>query len=540
MSKDDDVAGGAFADNPIVYFLLIDRFHPPAASASVPAPPGGDTATFHGGTLRGVTEKIRAGWFDALGVNALWLSCPFEQIPGWVPGGHGEFEHHAYHGYFTHDYTVLDRRFGCDADLRDLVDTAHAHRLRVILDVAINHPGYLDLATVAAYMPAALAPGWRQATLADGTCHIDYDSTALVDWWGPDWVRADLPGYIAGGADDLTMQLAGLPDFRTENPAAVRLPTFLRAKADTRAVDLPRATVRDYLTTWLAAWVREFGIDGMRCDSAKHVDLATWALLKDKAGAALAAWKTDHPDSKIDDAPFWMTGEVFGHWIERGPYFDHGFDNLINFGFQHEIGERELDQVYARYAARLAGRPGYNVLSYISSHDTYLFPRDRLRDAGTALLLAPGGVQIFYGDETGRRPCAAPASDPVQATRSDMNWTTPDQAVLAHWRLLGRFRARHVALARGVHRTHGHAPCIFSRLDGMSGDRVVIGLDLWGEHLMRVGPLFDEGEELMDAYTGQRTRARSGTIRVDGRGTVLIERASAYRPPLDPGTPCTA
>lgn len=55
--------------------------------------------------------------------------------------------------------------------------------------------------------------------------------------------------------------------------------------------------------------------------------------------------------------------------------------------------------------------------------------------AGDLLLLAPGAVQIFYGDESGRE-FGPTGSDPLQGTRSDMNWnelTGEKGALLAHW-----------------------------------------------------------------------------------------------------------
>jgi hypothetical protein len=55
----------------------------------------------------------------------------------------------------------------------------------------------------------------------------------------------------------------------------------------------------------------------LRCDTAKNVELAAWKALKDAALPALAAWKTANPTKKIDDAPFWMTGEVFGTVCRR-------------------------------------------------------------------------------------------------------------------------------------------------------------------------------------------------------------------------------
>jgi alpha-amylase len=81
----------------------------------------------------------------------------------------------------------------------------------------------------------------------------------------------------------------------------------------------------------------------------------------------------------------------------------------------------------------------------------------RQREAGTALLLAPGGVQIFYGDESGRRLGPA-GSDATQGTRSGMNWAdletasaTAEKEILEHWKRLGAFRKRHPAVGAGAH-----------------------------------------------------------------------------------------
>ena len=68
------------------------------------------------------------------------------------------------------------------------------------------------------------------------------------------------------------MSLAFLPDIKTEAPGASGLPLFYRHKPDTAARDMPGATTRDYLTVWLSQWVRDYGIDGFRVDTAKHVE----------------------------------------------------------------------------------------------------------------------------------------------------------------------------------------------------------------------------------------------------------------------------
>jgi len=165
---------------------------------------------------------------------------------------------------------------------------------------------------------------------------------------------------------------------------------------------------------WLSDWVADYGIDGFRCDTVKHVEPEAWATLKAAATRALAGWKAAHPAEAIDAAAFWMVGEYWGQGPEPSPLLQSGFDALLNFGFQERAGEfQQPERLFRDYAELQAGRPAH-MLSYLSSHDTRLFDRDRLVAGGAALLLAPGGVQIFYGDETARAAGPAPAGDPQQ------------------------------------------------------------------------------------------------------------------------------
>ncbi|WP_046114506.1 alpha-amylase family glycosyl hydrolase [Aquincola tertiaricarbonis] len=523
---------GSFADNPIVYFVITDRFAngDPSNDGAYgrQREPGNDAGTFHGGDLKGLKQKLDEGWFRALGVNAIWITAPYEQIRGWTQGGQAAFKHYGYHGYYALDYTVLDQAMGTPDELRALVDTAHAQGIRILFDVVMNHPGYLDLATARELLPEVLWPGSEQATLKNYHSFFDYNSFEFGRWWGRDWVRAGLPGYTDPGRDDLTMQLAHLPDFRTENPQPVRLPELLRRKQDTRAVDLPGTPVRGYLVRWLTDWVREYGIDGFRADTVKHVEPEAWAELKREATAALADWKARHPGKKIDDAPFWMVGEYWGQGPARSLLHDSGFDALLDFDFQQRAAQyTQPEPLFAAYAATYAGRPGFSNLAYISSHDTTLFDRGRLLEAATALMLVPGGVQVFYGDETARPPGEAPRGDEQQATRSDMNWTDIDRPLLAHWQQLGSFRQRHVALARGRHAQLQATPYAFSRIDDASGDRVVVALGVDAPALLDVSSVFREGERLWEAYGGQALVVQGGRVALPAQRVVLLERAPA-------------
>ncbi len=524
-----------WADNPIVYFLVTDRFvngnpandhsygrqSDPAKFSTVQ-----ESGTFHGGDLAGITQKLKQGYFTDLGINAIWITAPYEQIHGWVVGGSKSFKHYAYHGYYALDYTRLDANMGTADELRELIATAHGQGIRILFDVVLNHPGYADLQTLAEFKIPILWPGYEAATLKDYHSYIDYNNFAFKQWWGSDWVRAGLPGYPDGGRDDLTSQLAHLPDFRTERSNPVDLPPFLKKKSDTRAVFLPNTPVRGYLVNWLANWVREFGVDGFRADTVKHVEPESWLALKQASTLALAEWKQANPQQKIDDAPFWMVGEVWGHAANRSPWFDAGFDAMINFDFQSRASGSwaQLDSLYNGYASQLAQTPRIDWLSYLSSHDTALFARDQLRHGLSALLLAPGGVQLFYGDESARPPGPVPEGDPQQATRSDMNWAKPDHALLAHAQKLTRFRAAHPALARGTHVRLADAPYVFARIDAKHQDKVVVAPELSGEQQVPVGNIFADGEMLHDAYSGQTMPVRQGRVRLQAQGMVLLER----------------
>jgi alpha-amylase len=485
-------------DNATTYFVMIDRFQNgnPANDESYGRRRDGanEVGTWHGGDLAGLTSKL--DYLEALGVDSLWITSPVEQVHGWVGGGAGDFQHYGYHGYWALDFTKLDANLGTPAEFRAFVDAAHAKGIRVLLDVVMNHPGYATGADLAEYLPEVIdVAGYRayQRDPMDGFHSwnrlVNYNSMAWRNWWGPQWIRAGFPGHDPAGMDELRRSLSFLPDFRTEDFRAVPLAPILTRKADTRAVPLANAPVREYLAQWHADWVREYGVDGFRCDTAKHVDFESWRLLKTRSAAALDAWKAANPSKRLDDEDFWMTGEVFPHGVVRDAYFDNGFDSLINFDFQRDaarlIGDLDaLDATYTTYARALNTDPTFNVLSYISSHDTSLFYELNGKSAakqiqvGTAMLLLPGGVQIFYGDESGR--AAGPtASDEIQGTRSDMNWSTTDPAILAHWQALGRFRRRHLAIGAGTHeRLAADGAYAFARTYDANGvkDAVVVAI----------------------------------------------------------------
>lgn len=513
----------SFWNSATIYFLLIDRFgngNPSNDRAAGRAKDGRLLRNFEGGDFAGLLQKIEEGYFDSLGVSAIWMTPFVEQIHGSVDEGTGKT--YGYHGYWTRDWTAVDPALGTIEDLRRVVDAAHRRGIRVLMDAVINHTGPVTPED----------PAWPAEWVRTGPNCSYRDYTTTVD----------------------CTLVATLPDIRTDSDAPVGLPPALLEKwrregrRDREVIELdaffhrtgyPRAP-RYYLIKWLSDWVRELGFDGYRVDTAKHVEPAVSAELKREAERALVDWRRKHPDQLPDSLPFYMVGEVYGWEPSQSraysfgdrtvDFFAHGYDALINFGFKSDTAS--LDSLFTRYSATIneGALRGVSLLNYLSSHDDGSpYDPDR-RDplgAGTRLLLSPGGAQIYYGDELAR-PLRVTGAEGDANLRSFMNWADLDRRaeVLHHWRKLGQFRRAHPAVGAGVHRMLQQKPYIFSRTLDSGGqvDRVLVAMDQGvGEKRIPVFGVFPDGTALVDGYSGVAGTVRNGTVSLTtGSGLVLL------------------
>lgn len=114
-----------------IYFLMVDRFNNPAAPPKQ-LPYDKDFGEFQGGTFEGLRQQL--GYLKSLGVGALWLSPVLKN---------GTWDKYSHHGYGIQDFLEVEPRFGTEAELRALVDEAHARGMYVILDIVLNHAGNL-------------------------------------------------------------------------------------------------------------------------------------------------------------------------------------------------------------------------------------------------------------------------------------------------------------------------------------------------------------------------------------------------------------
>ena len=93
-----------FWENANLYFLLTDRFNNADETNDLNFDRTLETAPmrgFQGGDIKGITAKIKEGYFNDLGINAIWFTPVVEQIHGGTDEGTGFT--YAFHGYWAKD-----------------------------------------------------------------------------------------------------------------------------------------------------------------------------------------------------------------------------------------------------------------------------------------------------------------------------------------------------------------------------------------------------------------------------------------------------
>ncbi len=446
----------------VLYFVLIDRFADGDLKNDAKVDLGAKGA-FHGGDLKGLTEHLDE--IASLGVTAIWINPVVKNIDEFVTGA--GFPDWAYHGYWADDFTKLDPRFGSEKELQAFVAAAHQRKLKVLLDVVYNHPGYGSH-----YLTDPKTKGWLRSNEA-GTC----------------------------GQDDLTSCLSGLPDFKIEQPEVAK-----------------------FLLDAQLAWARKSGVDGFRLDTVKHVDHAFWKEHRRRVRAAL-------PEGFFLLGEVWGgDAQVLDPWFQ-GDELDAGFDFGFQGSVLGWVSGRGRTVAFDRYlASRQKVRPGYLVAQFLSSHDVpgALFQLekqganlDQFKLAALLQLTTSGLPTIYYGEEVGRVGGEWPEN------RSDMPWGEKDilpgkgkprdEALRAWYQKAIGIRRAHPALSRGGHvalATDGDVYA-FARQDAQSGDGVIVVLNRGAaEGKLAVSPLPEWGKKPVVDWLSGNELARPGDVQI--------------------------
>jgi len=441
-------------EDEILYFLLPDRFDN--------ADPGNDrggltgdrlqtgfdpTADnfYHGGDLQGVIRHL--DYIQGLGATALWLTPVFRNKPVQSMLGIKGTEAAAYHGYWITDFTSVDPHLGSDADLHALVDAAHARGMKVYLDIVVNHTAdvirYRECPQVhCPYRSKADYPYTRRGGLQGAPINEGFLGDDAVHQNAANFAHLTRPDYAYSPYVPAGEEHAKKPDWlndpiyyhnRGESTFKDESSTYGDfVGLDDVMTEHPRV-VQGFIDIY-GAWIDNYGIDGYRIDTAKHVNPEFWQAFVPAMLARARARGISH---------FHIFGEVSSGTTEVGPLARHTrVDKLpavLDFAVANALqavasgwtGTQLLAQVYDDDADYEGGEAGARQLpTFISNHDGGRFAMQMLRRTpqmdsaqalqrtllANAMLLTLRGVPVlYYGDEQG-----FVGSDGDNASRQDM------------------------------------------------------------------------------------------------------------------------
>ncbi len=368
-----------WAQAAVVYQIFVDRFNPGAGRAWNSTT---QLSEVYGGTLRGVIEKL--DYLADLGINCIWLTPIF---PDATP-----------HGYHATDYFTVNPRLGTLAEVRELVQAAHARGIRLLLDFVANHVGRAH-------------PAFQRASTAPTS-----DEYHWFTWY--DWPE-DYAAYFG---------IRELPKLNTLYPGA-----------------------REYLLRSIRFWLEEIGFDGLRLDHADGPIPDFWTDVR-------ALVQEIKPDAWIF-GEIVRAAEVQRRYAGR---LQGTLDFMLaqalreTFGF----GTRSLSafeaflQLHEAYFPADFSRP-----SFLDNHDMDRFlwtagnDTRRLKLAALCLYTLSGPPILYAGTELGVTQALgkdAPGSQGMEECRRPMPWEEGDAALLAYFRELLHFRRAHPVLWNGA------------------------------------------------------------------------------------------
>jgi cyclomaltodextrinase len=329
----------------VFYQIFPDRFADGDPTNNPPnvqpwgAPP--NIWDFQGGDLAGIIQRF--DYLLDLGVTALYLNPIFLSTSN--------------HRYNTTDYYRIDPKLGELDDFDALIQRAHHHGVRVILDGVFNHCGrgffaFNDLLENQEHSPFQ---NWFHVRHFPIDAYSHGPTKDYLAWWS----------------------IKSLPKFNTQNPA-----------------------VRQYLFSVARYWI-ERGADGWRLDVPNEIDDDSF-------------WDEFRQIIKLANPNAYLVGEIWNadaRWVGEGH-----FDGLLNYPFRDYLIRflhsntltasqfvEKVNGLYKLYPAENASVM-YNPLG---SHDTERLltkMEGNIAKARMAFFLQfsfPGAPGIYYGDEIG-------------------------------------------------------------------------------------------------------------------------------------------
>ena len=380
-----------FSNSDVLYMLMPDRF---ASGKNITKPLKGMNkyvvdrsmpSLHHGGDIAGIRQHL--DYFNQLGITALWFTPVLENNS---PDNNG---FSTYHGYATTDYYHVDPRFGTNIEYKALIDDAHKHGLKVVMDMIFNHCGFehpwiadipsADWFNTSEWLKEKKLDGRNPMTGFGGNdvkskyLQTSYKLTPVLD---PYASKIDLHETVDGWF------VPSMPDLNQHNPHVIK-----------------------YLIQNSEWWIETVGIDGIRMDTYPYADrkaMSLWMKTIDNEypnfntvgetwvtePAYTAAWQKD---SKLSDVNSYLKTVM-----------DFSFYDKMNSAKNEETDDwwKGLNRVYNSFCYDYLYENPSNVMAFIENHDTDRFLGNgkdtlALKQALSILLTVNRTPQLYYGTE---------------------------------------------------------------------------------------------------------------------------------------------
>ncbi|WP_256392503.1 alpha-amylase family glycosyl hydrolase [Natronoarchaeum rubrum] len=396
----------------VIYQVLTDRLRDGDTSNN---PDGelydedcSELTKYCGGDWQGIIDKIEDGYLTDMGVTALWISPPFEN----VYEIHPDYDSAAYHGYWVRDLKSPNPIFGDMSDFQQLVDVAHQNDIKVVIDFIPNHtnPARED----------------DPSFMEDGAL---YDDGEYVASYGDD------PGYFRhnGGID-----FSSGPSYEE---------TLYKNLYDLPDYALQSSFIDTYLKEAVEMWL-DTGIDGIRVDAVAHMS---------------PEWQKTLMDTIYEHRPVFTFGEWFiGADESNSRYYEFSNDSgmsLLDFRFGQDLQQvlKEFsDDGWNGFVDMLAETEAehdqiLDQVTFIDNHDMDRFTPEggdtTNTDMALAVLLTSRGVpNIYYGTEQYMTGANEPGNPANRAKMASFDKTTTAYQVIQK---LAPLRKENPALAYG-------------------------------------------------------------------------------------------
>jgi glycosidase len=422
----DGRADGRDWEDSVFYSLMIDRFSDgdPSNDRPVNDPEVESAFNYQGGDFKGITDKIKSGYFEKLGINVIALSPVMDNPDAAYRLSSPPFKKSAgYHGLWPVSSTDTEKRFGAMEDLKGLVDAAHPKGLKVVLEVVLNdvhkeNPLYREHAK---WFSPLILPGGRK--------NLRLFGERPLDTWFEDF----------------------LPDFDYQkNPDAA-----------------------EFAAENCAWWLEKTGADGIKINSSNYLHPSLFSELRKRLPGVYIGG--DAAISREKTMEYVSPGALSGQydfplcWAIRDAFCGEGsFEKL---DAERQKSEEEF-LVPGVVISPLAG--GADLQRFMSSSD-----HARLRMATAFLMTLPGAPAVYYGDEFGLAEGMPPWAHPKMKFDSEL---TQDEArTLRFFSAMTRVRREHPAARYGKHVNIALGGGIYVYLKQYFEDVVLVAMNISGE-----------------------------------------------------------